>query len=494
MIAEAHDGTIDLRGEVATLRAALPGSPTGCRAGRRPSAPTRLEGPPEGPGPPRTTTCASPWPPVRPRRPTSTGSCCASPSPCRARAPSGWTMPPCSPPAAPAGSASAPGPRPGRSTATGGTAGPTPGPSPWTRPTATPGCSPSPTPPRPGHAPLGEPGRFRSELVAALADRTGAGGLVLGFVGGARCLSVIDLAADVPGGTWPADAPGPGPAGRAVGDLPPRRDHRRAGHRRGVRGPAGGRRARPPDPARGLGRGAGRGPGRPGARPPAPRLVLLVLPLHQGHRGRRPSGPGLGRHGRRRRAHRLRDDRRRPPGAPSATGWPPTRSSRPGWPPWPPTSGPRGATPASGSPRSSSTPTATWPAPTPSGCCGTRQGAPVTALWNQLWNLRHRQQVLDCTRPEVLAHLTEVARTLRHGLGLPDPQARLLLRRRPARGAPRTPAAPGPRPCGPGSTPSGRGAATTPCSIGCGLPLGPAVGWSTPCGSAPTWLPPGADA
>ena len=60
----------------------------------------------------------------------------------------------------------------------------------------------------PGTPRSGEPGRFRSELVAALADRTGPGGLVLGFVGGARCLSVIDVAADVPGGTWPADAPG----------------------------------------------------------------------------------------------------------------------------------------------------------------------------------------------------------------------------------------------------------------------------------------------
>ena len=44
-----------------------------------------------------------------------------------------------------------------------------------------------------------QPGHFRSELVAGLADRGGAGGLVLGFVGGARCLSVIDLTVELPG-------------------------------------------------------------------------------------------------------------------------------------------------------------------------------------------------------------------------------------------------------------------------------------------------------
>ena len=40
------------------------------------------------------------------------------------------------------------------------------------------------------------PGVLRSELVAGLADRTTGAGVVLGFVGGARCLSVVDVEVD----------------------------------------------------------------------------------------------------------------------------------------------------------------------------------------------------------------------------------------------------------------------------------------------------------
>lgn len=49
------------------------------------------------------------------------------------------------------------------------------------------------------------PGRFRSELVAGLADGDGGGGLVVGFVGGARCLSVVDLRIDLPEADLPPD-------------------------------------------------------------------------------------------------------------------------------------------------------------------------------------------------------------------------------------------------------------------------------------------------
>lgn len=44
-------------------------------------------------------------------------------------------------------------------------------------------------------------------------------------------------------------------------------------------------------------------------------------------------------------------------------------------------------------------------------------GAPVSALWHPKWNARQAQWALDCTRPEVRDHLAEVARTLRHEWG-----------------------------------------------------------------------------
>ncbi len=44
-------------------------------------------------------------------------------------------------------------------------------------------------------------------------------------------------------------------------------------------------------------------------------------------------------------------------------------------------------------------------------------GAPVRALWHPKWNARQALLALDCTRPEVVEHLAEVARTLRHDWG-----------------------------------------------------------------------------
>ncbi len=80
MIAEARDGTIDLGGEVASVRASLPR--VTYRVSGRPAtlAPTRLEGPTEGPWTAeddhlRLTLAARPADGAR----RATGWCCASP-------------------------------------------------------------------------------------------------------------------------------------------------------------------------------------------------------------------------------------------------------------------------------------------------------------------------------------------------------------------------------------------------------------------------------
>ncbi len=105
----------------------------------------------------------------------------------------------------------------------------------------------------------------------------------------------------------------------------------------------------------------------------------------------------------------------------------------------------------------------------------TDRGRPVRALWNPLWSRTRFMHVLDTTIPEVQAWLTEVARTIRHDWGyrvlkldfcyaaaLPalrsDPSATRA-------GALRT-----------GLDAIRAGAGEDAFLLGCGLPLGPAVG------------------
>jgi alpha-galactosidase len=102
-------------------------------------------------------------------------------------------------------------------------------------------------------------------------------------------------------------------------------------------------------------------------------------------------------------------------------------------------------------------------------------GEPVTALWHPKWNRRHAQLALDCTRPDVQTHLEELARTLRHDWGyrvlkldfcfaaaLPGRRHDAALTRAQALRA--------------GLDAIRRGAGDDAVLIGCGLPLGPAVG------------------
>lgn len=102
-------------------------------------------------------------------------------------------------------------------------------------------------------------------------------------------------------------------------------------------------------------------------------------------------------------------------------------------------------------------------------------GAPVTALWNQIWNARHRQLVLDCTRPDVQEHLVNLAATLTQGWGygvlkLDFCYAAALPGRR------HDPAATRAQALRAGLEAVRRGAGDDTLLIGCGLPLGPAVG------------------
>ncbi|MGI8938671.1 MAG: glycoside hydrolase family 36 protein [Iamia sp.] len=326
----------------------------------------------------------------------------------------------------------------------------------------------------PGTPRSGDPGRFRSELVTALADRTGGGGLVLGFVGGARCLSVIDVAADVPGGSLPHDAPGPGRLVELSASC--RFD--------GVTADPGTTLvsedllvADGPDPilllegwAAALGSAqAARVP----ARPPhgwcswyyhytkvTEADVRRALAAADAVADDIPLG------------YVMIDD-----GHQQAIGdWLATNDKFPS-----------GMAALAADIQASGRDAGIWIAPFivdpssdvaqahPEWLLRDEQGRPVTALWNQLWNARRRQQVLDCTRPDVLAHLEDVARTLRrdwgyrvlkldfcYGAALPG------VRHDPTRTRAQSVRA--------GLDAIRRGAGDDAVLIGCGLPLGPAVG------------------
>ncbi len=320
----------------------------------------------------------------------------------------------------------------------------------------------------------GEPGRFRSELVTALADREGSGGLVLGFVGGARCLSVLDVAADVPGGTLPHDAPGPGRLvelsatcrfdGAVVepGATTTTEDLLVADG---------------PDPVTLLeGWAAALGAAqaaRVPARPPhgwcswyyhyakvTEADVRRALASADGVAADVPLG------------YVMVDD-----GHQQAIGdWLATNDKFPS-----------GMAALAADIRATGRDAGIWIAPFlvdpdsdvatahPEWLLRDEAGAPVTALWNQIWNLRRRQQVLDCTRGDVQDHLEEVARTLAVDWGyrvlkldfcfaaaLPgvrhDPTRTRAQALRSGLDAVR------------------RGAGDDALLIGCGLPLGPAVG------------------
>ncbi len=335
----------------------------------------------------------------------------------------------------------------------------------------------------------GEPGRFRSELVAALADRQGAGGLVLGFVGGARCLSVVDLAADVPGGSFPDDAPGPGHLVALAATC--RFD--------GITAAPGATLttedlliADGPDPitllegwAAAL---AAAQSARVPTRPPhgwcswyyhytkvTETDVRRALAAADAVATEVPLG------------YVMIDD-----GHQRAIGdWLATNDKFPS-----------GMAALAADIRATGRDAGIWLAPFivdprsdvaqahPEWLLRDEAGAPVTALWNQLWSLTRRQRVLDCTRPDVQAHLEDLARTLRHHWGyrvlkldfcyaaaLPGVRHDLTRTRAQALRA--------------GLDALRRGAGDDTILLGCGLPLGPAVGvvdaMRIGCDVAPTW-------
>ncbi|HXH56886.1 glycoside hydrolase family 36 protein [Iamia sp.] len=320
----------------------------------------------------------------------------------------------------------------------------------------------------------GEPGRFRSELVAGLADRGGSGGLVLGFIGGARCLSVIDLAVDVPGGRLAADDPSAGRLAELAATC--RFD--------GITVEPGTTTATEdllvadgPDPITLLeGWAAALGAAqsaRVPARPPhgwcswyyhyakvTEADVQRALRSADAVAGDVPLG------------YVMIDD-----GHQAAIG------------DWLATNAKFGSGMASlaADIRATGRDAGIWLAPFlvdhgsdvarahPDWLLRDEAGAPVTALWNPQWNPLHGQWVLDCTKPEVIAHLTEVARTLSADWGyrvlkldfcyaaaLPGRRHDPTLTRAEALRV--------------GLDAIRHGAGEDAVLIGCGLPLGPAVG------------------
>ncbi|HEV7722654.1 MAG TPA: glycoside hydrolase family 36 protein, partial [Iamia sp.] len=320
----------------------------------------------------------------------------------------------------------------------------------------------------------GEPGRFRSELVAGLSDLETGASLVLGFVGGARCLSVVDLGVDLPGDRLADDDP----TGGRLAELAVtcRFD--------GVTVGAGSTVATEdllvadgPDAydllegwAAALGAAQG---ARMPARPPhgwcswyyhyskvAEPDIRRALAAADEVAADIPLG------------YVMVDD-----GHQVAIG------------DWLTTNGkfPSGMAALASSITATGRDAGIWIAPFivdpdsdvarshPEWFLVDEAGDPVTALWHPGWNKRHGQRSLDCTRPDVQAHLEEVARTLRHDWGyrvlkldfcfaaaLPGRRHDASLTRAQALRA--------------GLDAIRRGAGDDAVLIGCGLPLGPAVG------------------
>lgn len=475
MIAVGHDGTVDLRGEVAAIRATLPR--VTYRVSGRPAAlaPTRLEGPSEGPWTAsdehlRLTLSARPA-----KAPDVDGSVLRLTVTVigdhRIRLDDATVLAT----GGPGGLALGAGPEAWSLYRNGWNSWSNArvltmdqsDPDPWL--SAVSDTTSDPATPR-----AGDPGRFRSELVAAVANRRGAGGLVIGFVGGARCLSVVDLAADVPGGSLADDAPGPGRLVELAATC--RFD--------GVTADPGSTHvaedllvADGPDPlallegwAAAL---AAAQHARVPARPPhgwcswyyhytkvTETDVRRALAAADGAAADIPLG------------YVMVDD-----GHQQAIGdWLATNDDFPS-----------GMPALAAEIRATGRDAGIWLAPFladpgsdvarahPDWLLRDADGAPVTALWNQLWNLRRRQQVLDCTHPDVLAHLEGVARTLAHDWGyrvlkLDFCYAAALPGVRQDRSRTRAEALRS------GLEAVRRGAGDDAVLIGCGLPLGPAVG------------------
>ncbi|HEU5150990.1 MAG TPA: glycoside hydrolase family 36 protein [Iamia sp.] len=320
----------------------------------------------------------------------------------------------------------------------------------------------------------GEPGRFRSELVAGLTDLATGASLVLGFVGGARCLSVVDLGVDLPGERLADDDP------------------------------TGGRLAELAATCRFDGVTV-----EPGATVATEDLLVVdgsdahdllerwAATLGAAQGARVPARPPHGwcswyYH----RSRVTEDDIRRAlaaaegvaadiplgyvmvdDGHQAAVGdWLTTNATFPS-----------GLAALAGDITATGRDAGIWIAPFivdpdsdaarahPERILVDEAGNPVTALWHPKWNRRHAMLALDCTRPDVRAHLEMVARTLRHDWGfrvlkldfcfaaaLPGRRHDATLTRAQALRA--------------GLDAVRRGAGDDAVLIGCGLPLGPAVG------------------
>lgn len=320
----------------------------------------------------------------------------------------------------------------------------------------------------------GEPGRFRSELVAGLTDLAGDASLVLGFVGGARCLSVVDLGVDLPGDRLDDDDPIGGRLAELAATC--RFDGITVGPGTTVATEdllvADGTDAYDLLEGWAAALGAAQGARVP-ARPPhgwcswyyhrskvAEPDVRRALAAADDVAADIPLG------------YVMVDD-----GHQAAIGdWLATNAKFP-----------------SGMAALASSITATgrdagiWLAPFivdpdsdaaaahPEWILADDAGDPVTALWHPRWNRRHAQLALDCTRPDVQAHLEGLGRTLRHDWGyrvlkldfcfaaaLPGRRDDATMTRAEALRA--------------GLDAIRRGAGDDAVLIGCGLPLGPAVG------------------
>jgi len=322
----------------------------------------------------------------------------------------------------------------------------------------------------PGTPRGGEPGRFRSELVAGLADLDGGGGLVLGFVGGARCLSVIDLAVDLPaeGGATRAELATLAATCRFDGATAEPGTTLATEDLLVADGPD------PVDLLEGWAAALGAAQGaRVPARPPHgwcswyyhySKVTEADVRRALAAADTVAAGVPLG--------YVMVDD-----GHQMAIG------------DWLATNGkfPSGLAALAADIRATGRDAGLWLAPFladhgsdvarahPEWLLRDEAGDPVTALWNPTWNRRHGQWVLDCTRPDVQAHLEEVARTLAvdwgyrvlkldfcYAAALPgvrhDPASTRAQALRAALDAVR------------------RGAGHDALLVGCGLPLGPAVG------------------
>lgn len=320
----------------------------------------------------------------------------------------------------------------------------------------------------------GEPGRFRSELVAGLADVTTGAGLVLGFVGGARCLSVVDLGVDLPGDRLPDDDPTGGRLAElsatcrfdgitvAPGTTVATEDLLVADGPDAV------------DLLEGWAATLGSAQdARVPTRPPHgwcswyyhySKVTETDVQRAVGWADTVAADVPLG--------YVMVDD-----GHQAAIGdWLTTNAKFPS-----------GMAALARSIAATGRDAGIWIAPFivdptsdvarahPDWALHDESGSPVTALWHPVWNKRHGQWALDCTRPEVQAHLEDVARTLRHDWGyrvlkLDFCFAAALPGRRHDASTTRAQALRA------GLDAIRRGAGDDAVIIGCGLPLGPAVG------------------